>query len=79
MGAAHERAGHRGTAMTRNSLTVLLTLLLVAATGLTACGRKGPLERPPATTTSTAAPDKPAPDATVRGPNRPFVLDRLLR
>ncbi len=58
---------------------VCLSLLLAGAVGLTACGRKGPLERPPETATSTGAPDKPVPDSTVRGPNRPFILDRLLR
>ena len=59
----------------RSALTPVLAALLVTAVGLSACGRKGPLERPPAATAQGQAVDRPDPD----GPNRPFILDRLLR
>lgn len=55
------------------------TLLLAVTVSISACGRKGPLERPKKTADAGAAPSEPAPDATVRGPAKPFVLDRLLR
>jgi predicted small lipoprotein YifL len=58
----------------RVALTPVLAALLVASIGLTACGRKGPLERPPAAKTADGAPAANPSDK----PNRPFILDRLL-
>ncbi len=60
----------------RNALTSLFVALLVSAIGLTACGRKGPLERPPA---AKAADARAAEAGNPIGPGRPFILDRLLR
>lgn len=55
---------------------------LIAAIGLSACGRKGPLEPPPQAGVTAAAPEglvatapKPAPPAK---PDKPFFLDPLL-
>lgn len=62
--------------MTRKSLLLALTLLAALATGLSACGRKGPLERPPGT--AAAPTPEQTSDATVRGPDKPFILDGLL-
>jgi predicted small lipoprotein YifL len=62
--------------MTRKTPLLALLLLAAAATGLTGCGRKGPPERPE---TAQAEDYEPAPDATVRGPRKPFILDGLLR
>lgn len=59
----------------RNALVPVLAALLVTAVGLSACGRKGPLERPPNAKTA----DGQAADTGPGGPKRPFVLDRLLR
>ncbi len=58
-------------------LTLVVSVLVAAAIGLTACGRKGPLERPAAA--KNAPPETQAADATVRGPSKPFIFDRLLR
>jgi len=56
--------------------SAIIATLLVTALTLGACGRKGPLERPPNAKTVNA-------DGTVetvrRNDNRPFILDRLLR
>ncbi|MFQ5625304.1 MAG: lipoprotein [Methyloligellaceae bacterium] len=60
----------------RSALTSLLVALLVSAIGLSACGRKGPLERPPA---AKAADAQAAGGGTPSAPDRPFILDRLLR
>ena len=60
----------------RSKLTPLLVVLLVSAMGLSACGRKGPLERPPA---AKAAGAQAADGGNPSRPNRPFILDRLLR
>lgn len=65
--------------MTRTSYLLALTILVAAATGLSGCGRKGPLERPAAAKAADPAIYNPAPDATVRGPKKPFILDGLLR
>lgn len=74
--------GQRGKMMTRTghfrSLAIALGIAAAAAMTLAACGRKGPLERPESAKTSTQNYD-PADDATVRGPRKPFILDRLLR
>lgn len=61
-----------------------MTIAVVAAIGLSACGRKGPLEPPPGMAATAANPDPiaaasapqtpPPPDK----PNRPFILDPLL-
>lgn len=60
----------------RRALTSLLAALLVSTIGLTACGRKGPLERPPA---ARAANAQEAEAGKPGAPNRPFILDRLLQ
>ena len=60
----------------RSALVPVLAALLVAAMSLSACGRKGPLERPPA---AASADGQAAERSGPEGPNRPFVLDRLLR
>ena len=60
----------------RSALTSLLVALLVSAIGLSACGRKGPLEPPP----NAKVADAQASDgADSSKPDRPFILDRLLR
>ena len=63
--------------MTYRACAFALTILVAAATGLSACGRKGPLERPPGTE-AAPVPDSSS-DATVRGPRKPFILDGLIR
>jgi predicted small lipoprotein YifL len=67
--------------MTRNGpfrgVTLVLAALALAGIALAGCGRKGPLERPPAA--KAAPPEDQARDATVRGPRKPFILDRLLQ
>jgi predicted small lipoprotein YifL len=57
----------------------LIAGVLLAAIGLTACGRKGPLEPPPAAAARSAEPDgtKPA-DTGPTKPDKPFLLDPLL-
>ena len=60
----------------RSTLTSLLVALLVSAIGLSACGRKGPLERPPS---AKAADAQAAGDGKSTAPSRPFILGRLLR
>jgi len=51
--------------------------VLVAAVGLTACVRRGPLEAPPAAAAN--APDPAAQqDPGIEKPDRPFILDPLL-
>lgn len=60
----------------RFAFAPIIAALLVTALTLGACGRKGPLERPPNAKTVNA-------DGTVepsrRVSDRPFILDRLLR
>lgn len=63
----------------RRSGLLALTILVAAATGLTACGRKGPLERPEAAKQADQSIYEPTSDATVRGPRKPFILDGLIR
>ncbi|MCG8561201.1 MAG: lipoprotein [Hyphomicrobiales bacterium] len=66
--------------MRRSGLHFALALLLATAMGLGACGRQGPLERPPnapksqadASASETANPDSDR-------PQRRFVLDRLIQ
>ncbi|RMF11439.1 MAG: hypothetical protein D6773_00050 [Alphaproteobacteria bacterium] len=62
----------------KHSVVLSGTVLLAIAVGVAGCGRKGPLERPK-NTASAGAPATPAADATVRGPDKRFILDRLLR
>ncbi len=64
--------------MTRNGLHLVLALLLAMVMGLGACGRKGPLERPP--NAEKRATDASAPDGKESDkPQRRFILDRLVR
>jgi len=65
--------------MMRRSGWLALMILVALATGLGACGRKGPLERPEAAKQADPSIYEPASDATVRGPNKPFILDGLIR
>lgn len=60
----------------RNALVPVMAALLVTALGLSACGRKGPLERPPAARTADA---QAADTSGQGGPKRPFILDGLIR
>mgnify|MGYP000162143253 CR=1 FL=1 len=60
----------------RLALIPILAVVVAASAALGACGRKGPLERPPAATTASA--DGTAAPAR-RYNDRPFILDRLLR
>lgn len=60
----------------RSALISLVVALVVCATGLSACGRKGPLEKPPKANASTGP---VAEGVSPSKPNRPFILDRLLR
>jgi predicted small lipoprotein YifL len=60
----------------RSALTSLLVALVVSALGLSACGRKGPLEKPPRASASNAQASE---GASPSKPDRPFILDRLLR
>jgi predicted small lipoprotein YifL len=54
----------------------LIAGLLVAAVGLSGCGRRGALEPPPgASVTSTG---EKAPDTGAKKPDKPFFLDWLL-
>jgi predicted small lipoprotein YifL len=50
---------------------------LLAALALSGCGRKGPLEPPPAATATTQTQDQNAPDEPEK-PDRRIVLDNLL-
>ena len=60
------------------NLALTVSVLVAASVALTACGRKGPLERP-AAAKEAARNQTQAADATVRGPDKPFIFDRLLR
>ncbi|MFD1703249.1 lipoprotein [Methylopila henanensis] len=51
---------------------------LVLAVGLSACGRRGPLEPPPGAPTTTVTKSDGTTEKKVVKPNRPFVLDGLL-
>lgn len=54
--------------------------LLVAAVGLAGCGRKGALEAPPGATLQTVAPEAvEAPGQQPPKPDKPFILDGLIR
>ena len=54
---------------------IAILTLVVAAVGLSACGRKGPLEAPPNAVTATAP---QAEEAAPPKPDRDFILDPLL-
>jgi len=57
----------------------LVAGLVVAAVGLSACGRKGALEPPAATAKAAVSEDPDAPkDSGPEKPDRPFILDPLL-
>jgi predicted small lipoprotein YifL len=58
----------------------LIAGVLVAAVGLSACGRRGALDPPPSAAAKAAptADGKPPPDRGITKPDRPFVLDPLL-
>ncbi len=57
-------------------LHLVLAVLVIAGLGLSACGRKGPLEAPPSQHRGQGAPV----NETESGkPDRPFILDGLLR
>jgi predicted small lipoprotein YifL len=55
----------------------LIAGLVLAAVGLTGCGRKGPLEPPPSAA-AIGADGQKAPDTGAKKPDKPFVLDWLL-
>jgi predicted small lipoprotein YifL len=57
-------------------LQFAMALLVVAGLGLSACGRKGPLEAPPSQRSSEGA---PVAETESGKPDRPFILDGLLR
>ena len=65
-----------GRASMQKPLHIALALLVIAGLGLSACGRKGPLEAPPSQPRADGAP--PAETASGK-PDRPFILDGLLR
>lgn len=52
---------------------------VAAAIGLSACGRRGPLEPPPTAAATAAIPDDEAEEAKPAKPDRTFVLDPLIR
>lgn len=56
-------------------LRAALAAVLISAVGLSACGRKGPLEPPPKADVTSQDPDNPAKSGK---PNRSFPLDFLL-
>ena len=60
----------------RAILRAALAAVLISAVGLSACGRKGPLEPPPKADVTTQDPNASPADAGK--PNRGFPLDFLL-
>lgn len=58
---------------------IALALLLATAMGLTACGRKGPLERPPNAAKASASGGSGPDNKDSDRPQKPFILDRLIR
>jgi predicted small lipoprotein YifL len=62
-------------------MRVALAAMLVAAFGLSACGRRGPLEAPPnaRAVSSDENAAAVAQDPKAGKPNRSFILDPLLR
>jgi len=59
-----------------SALRILLSLVLMAAIGLTACGRRGSLDRPPPTYPQTKA--DPSTKMS-QAPDRKLWIDRLLQ
>ncbi len=57
-------------------LHLVLAVLVIAGLGLSACGRKGPLEAPPSQQRGQGA---PVGETESGKPDRPFILDGLLR
>ena len=55
----------------------LIAGVLIAAVGLTACGRKGPLEAPLPPAAAKVDPNAPQ-DPGITKPDKPFILDPLL-
>lgn len=79
--------GNRGSSVARKDrryLSAAVMVALVAAVGLSACGRKGPLEPPPGAAAAVAAPidptlaGAPPPPPPPDKPDKPFFLDPLL-
>ena len=60
----------------KKPLQFALALLVIAGLGVSACGRKGPLEAPPSQQRSDGA---PVGETESGKPDRPFILDGLLR
>ena len=59
----------------RVKVRVAVAVVLISAVGLSACGRKGPLEPPP----SAAVTDGEAQSPEDNGkPDNPFILDGLI-
>ena len=56
----------------------LIAGVLIAALGLSACGRKGPLEAPPGAALKAGEPGAAPRDAGIAKPDKPFLLDPLL-
>ncbi len=61
--------------MTSRSLLTTILMAVAIAGAVSACGRKGPLEPPPASVTST--PGEPN-QATPPAPDKRFILDPLI-
>lgn len=67
-------------------LPLILTLCLAGALALSACGRRGGLEPPPAAIANKPAQTSPAPEAGLpprafenkNVPEQPFILDGLI-
>jgi predicted small lipoprotein YifL len=74
-GAANKALGQRGTTM-GSVLRVLIAIALILTVGLTACGKRGSLDRPPPTHPETTA--DPSTKMS-QAPNRPLWIDRLLQ
>ncbi len=68
------------TARTLHLPRIVAIGLIVVGLGVTACGRKGPLEVPPnAKPEDIRSPKaKPLPPEEGKRPDRPFILDGLL-
>ncbi|MCX8281557.1 lipoprotein [Phyllobacterium sp. 0TCS1.6C] len=60
--------------MRRSLLTTVLMIAAIAG-AVTACGRKGPLEAPPASVTTAPGEPKPAPQPVQ---DKRFILDPLI-
>ena len=59
-------------------LRAALAAALISAVGLSACGRKGPLEPPPKADVTSETPANPDNPAQGNRPDRGFPLDFLL-